>query len=71
MTNYWNNYAEETARQLKSENPDWDEESLIYETMEAVEFELMEELSFIERHLREFLKENVTDESKKLSNENE
>lgn len=71
MSTYLNNYAEETARQLKKENPYWDEETLIYETMDCVEMELMGELPFIERHLRAFLREKITDKSKNLSNENE
>ena len=49
--------AQQTAKQLKQENPKWDLDTLMYETMEIMEMEIGEELSYIERHLPDFLNE--------------
>jgi hypothetical protein len=68
----WCREAELTAIALKKEHPDWDEETLIYETMDCIEMDLMEELSFTERHLRKFLRTKITNDSKKRTqNENQ
>lgn len=63
--------AQQTAKQLKQENPKWDLDTLMYETMEIMEMEIGEELSYIERHLPDFLNEQFNKNLKKKSDEKE
>jgi len=57
--------AEQAAKELMKEHPEWDVESLVKETMEIIEMEMREDLAYIERHLPDFLNEHFITIKKK------
>ena len=63
--------AEKTATALKKEHPEWDVESLVNETVEIIEMEMREDIAHIERHLPDFLSEQLSKNLKKKSDDKE
>ncbi len=63
--------AEQTAKELMKEHPEWDVESLMNETMESIEMEMKEDLAYIERHLPDFLNEHFSKNLKMKSDDKE
>ena len=63
--------VQEEALRLKAENPTWDDDTIIYETMDYINDYVGEDVNHLERHLKDFLKNNNVNNSKMKKHEND